>query len=170
MYAYELTGELIDGGQEFVDSLQITQLPQLVSLFDTDWDGKKLDVDSDGNAVLNLGTQASEILSDIQIALFYCDTENDTMLYLGADNDIISDWDNGVFNDNFRGVWASLNGIPMYMELSYQGEDYHLYSSPILLNGEEYCLQFAYDFSAEEWVILGATQGIDVKTAWAARK
>ena len=32
---------------------------------------------------------------------------------------------------------------------------------PILLNGEQYNLQGAYDFTAEEWSILGASQGLD---------
>ena len=36
-----------------------------------------------------------------------------------------------------------------------------LYSVPILLNGEAYNLQVAYDFTAEEWSILGASQGLD---------
>ena len=47
------------------------------------------------------------------------------------------------------------------MELSFEGEDYNLYSIPILLNGEEYNLQVVYDFTTEEWDILGASQGLD---------
>ena len=47
------------------------------------------------------------------------------------------------------------------MELSFEGEDYNLYSVPILLNDELYNLQVAYDFTYEEWTILGASQGLD---------
>ena len=47
------------------------------------------------------------------------------------------------------------------MELSFEGDDYNLYAVPILLNGEEYNLQVAYDFTTEEWSILGASQGLD---------
>ena len=47
------------------------------------------------------------------------------------------------------------------MELSFEGEDYNLYSVPVLLNGEAYNLQVAYDFTAKEWSILGASQGLD---------
>lgn len=46
------------------------------------------------------------------------------------------------------------------MELCFEGEDYNLYSVPVLLNGEPYNLQVAYDFTTEEWSILGARQGI----------
>lgn len=83
------------------------------------------------------------------------------MLLLGTDNDLTADWENGVFYDNFRGVWGALDGHLVYMELSFEGEDYNLYSVPILLNGEAYNLQVAYDFTAEEWSILGASQGLD---------
>ena len=83
------------------------------------------------------------------------------MMLLGTDNDMNADWDNGVFYDNFRGVWGAIDGHMVYMELAYDGEDYNLYSVPILLNGEAYNLQVAYDFTAEEWSILGASQGLD---------
>lgn len=83
------------------------------------------------------------------------------VMLLGTDNDMNADWDNGVFYDNFRGVWGAIDGHMVYMELAYDGEDYNLYSVPILLNGEAYNLQVAYDFSKEEWSILGASQGLD---------
>ena len=47
------------------------------------------------------------------------------------------------------------------MELSFEGEDYNLYSVPILLNGESYNLQVSYDFNAMEWSIIGAAPELD---------
>lgn len=44
------------------------------------------------------------MLASIGFSLMYVDEENDQMLYLGTDNDMTADWDNGVFYDNFRGV------------------------------------------------------------------
>jgi len=170
LYAYELTGELVEGGEEYIRSLDIQEMPQLLSLADTDWDGKKLGLTDDGYSVLDLGEQAEAILSDIQFALYYTDVDNDTLLFLGCDNDILCDWDNGVFNDNFRGVWPALNGTPLYMELLFAGDEYNLYSSPILLNGEQYSLQFSYDFDLEEWTILGATKGIDEETGMGSKE
>lgn len=161
LYAYELTGELGEGGEEYLESLDIQELPEIPTLADTDWDGAPLDVDDEGVSILTLGPEANNILAGIGFSLFLVDEENDTMLLLGTDNDIISDWDNGVFRDNFRGVWGAIDGCLVYMELSFEGEDYNLYSVPILLNGEEYNLQVAYDFSTEEWCILGASQGLD---------
>ena len=47
------------------------------------------------------------------------------------------------------------------MELSYEGENYNLYAVPVLINGEEYKLEVAYDFTAEAWSVLGARKPVD---------
>lgn len=161
LYAYELTGELAEDGEEYLSSLDIGELPERVTLADMDWDGAPLDLDDEGTSFLTLGPEASDVLAGIGFSLFYVDEAGDQMLLLGTDNDLTADWENGVFYDNFRGVWGALDGHLVYMELSFEGEDYNLYSVPILLNGEAYNLQVAYDFTAEEWSILGASQGLD---------
>lgn len=51
-----------------------------------------------------------------------------------------------MFTDNFRGVWGAIDGYLVYMDIIYEGEDYNLYSVPILLNGEEYQLHVVYDY------------------------
>ena len=161
LYAYGLTGELAEGGDEYLASLDIEDLPEIVSLADMDWDGAPLDVNEEGTSFLTLGPDAYNILAGIGFQLFYVDEENDQMLLLGTDNDMTADWDNGIFYDNFRGVWGAVDGHLVYMELSFEGDGYNLYSVPILLNGEAYNLQVAYDFTAEEWSIIGASQGLD---------
>jgi len=161
LYAYGLTGELAEGGDEYLASLDIEDLPEIVSLADMDWDGAPLDVNEEGTSFLTLGPDAYNILAGIGFQLFYVDEENDQMMLLGTDNDMTADWDNGIFYDNFRGVWGAIDGHLVYMELSFEGDGYNLYSVPILLNGEAYNLQVAYDFTVEEWSIIGASQGLD---------
>lgn len=159
-YSYELTGQLDDAGMEYISDLNYEELPQIQSLAAMGWDGMPLQVDENGVSSLTLGPEADSILAGIGFSLYYFDEENDIMLLLGTDNDMNADWENGVFSDNFRGVWGSIDGHMVYMELCFEGEDYNLYSVPVLLNGEPYNLQVAYDFTTEEWSILGARQGI----------
>ncbi len=159
-YSYELTGQLDDNGMEYISDLNYEELPQIQSLATMGWDGMPLQVDENGVSHLTLGPEADSILAGIGFSLYYFDEENDIMLLLGTDNDMNADWENGVFSDNFRGVWGGIDGHMVYMELSFEGEDYNLYSVPVLLNGEPYNLQVAYDFTTEEWSILGARQGI----------
>lgn len=161
LYAYELTGELAEDGEEYLRSLDIEELPERVTLADMGWDGAPLDVDDKGVSFLTLGPKANDVLAGIGFSLFYVDEAEDQILLLGTDNDMNADWENGVFHDNFRGVWGAIDGHLVYMELSFEGEDYNLYSVPILLNGEAYNLQVVYDFTTEEWDILGASQGLD---------
>ena len=161
LYAYGLTGELAEGGEEYLSSLDIQELPEIITLADMGWDGAPLDLNEEGTSILTLGSEANNILAGIGFSLFYVDEANDQMMLLGTDNDLIADWENGIFYDNFRGVWGAIDGHLVYMELSFEGEDYNLYSVPILLNGEEYNLQVAYDFTVEEWSILGASKGLD---------
>ena len=131
-YAYELTGELDDSGMEYIADMDFTELPKVENLLSTDWDGKALDVNGDGVSYLTLGPEANDILAGIGFSLYYVDEENDVMLLLGTDNDMEADWDNGIFYDNFRGVWGSIDGNLAYMELSYESEDYNLYAVPVL--------------------------------------
>ena len=159
-YSYELTGQLDDAGMEYISGLNYEELPQIQSLATMGWDGMPLQVDENGVSYLTLGPEADSILAGIGFSLYYFDEENDIMLLLGTDNDMNADWENGIFSDNFRGVWGGIDGHMVYMELSFEGEDYNLYSVPVLLNGEPYNLQVAYDFTTEEWSILGARQGI----------
>jgi hypothetical protein len=160
-YAYELTGELDDSGMAYIADMDFDALPQVQNLTTMGWDGAPLDVDDEGTSFLTLGSEAESILAGIGFSLYYVDEASDAMMLLGTDNDMTADWENGVFYDNFRGVWGSIDGNLVYMELSFEGDDYNLYSVPVLLNGEEYNLLVAYDFTAEQWSILGARQGID---------
>lgn len=168
LYTYELTGQLDES--EVQDLPGIQELQNVVTLKDMNWDNAPLDLNDDGNAVLTLGPQANDVLTSIGFSLMYVDEENDQMLYLGTDNDMTADWDNGVFYDNFRGVWGAIDGHIVYMELSYEGDDYNLYSVPILLNDEEYNLQVAYNFTDEAWSILGAAKGLDADSGMASKE
>lgn len=161
LYAYQLTGELDQDGMDYMAQLGVSSLPELTSLAAMDWDGAPLTLSDDGCAVLTLGPKADSILAGIGFSLYRLDQENDAMLLLGTDNDLIADWESGTFTDNFRGVWGSIDGCLVYMELSGEGDDYNLYSVPVLLNGDVWYLQVVYDFTDETWSILGARQGID---------
>lgn len=159
LFAYALTGNISSATAEYLATLNITELPEIETL-DTDTT-YPLGVTEDGTSYLYLGEEAADMLASIQFSLFYIDEESDVMMFLGTDNDIDSDWENGVFYDNFRGVWGAINDIPVYMELTCEDDEYNLYSVPILLNGEEYNLQVAYVYEDAEWYILGASEGID---------
>lgn len=161
LYIYGLTGELPEDGMDYISQFNYSSLPELLTLDNVNWQDMPVTVDENGNSILALGSEASDILSSLTFELYYADAEEDILLCLGSDNDIVADWDNGVFADNFRGVWGSLDGALCYMEIAYEGEGYNLYSVPILLNGEEYNLIVIYDFETEQFYIEGARRPLD---------
>lgn len=161
LYAYGLTGELSQQGMDYIAQMNYSALPELMTLNSVDWQDMPLTVDENGNATLTLGSEAADILSSLTFELYYADPEEDILLCLGTDNDIVADWEQGVFHENFRGVWGSLDGALCYMEIAYEGETYNQYSVPILLNGEEYNLMVIYDFETAQYYIEGARKPLD---------
>lgn len=164
LYGYGIGGSLSDAGMEYVNGLGYTEksLPQIPTLeSELPQQEYPVYVDDDGFAVLEVGKEVADLLTGVYFYLSYVEEESDLMLLLGRDNDLDANWDTGVFMDNFRGVWGSIDGHLAYMEIIYEGDDYNTYSVPILLNGEEYNLRVVYDFNEEKFNILGARQGLD---------
>lgn len=161
LYSYELSGSLDEDGIAYVSEMGYGELPEIPSLAEDGSGDYPLTLNDEGYAVMELDADTANLLKGVYFQLAYMDVEDDILLYLGRDNDIDMDWENGVFTDNFRGVWGSIDGNLCYMEIVYEGDDYNLYSVPVKLNGEDYHLRVVYDYSAEEFTILGARKGID---------
>lgn len=163
-YHYGIDGTLDREGMEYIAGLGCyeEQLPEVPTLEREVGDELfPLYVNEEGYAVLDVGSELAGMLRSVYFQLAYVDEQSDMVLLLGRDNDIDSDWENGVFLDNFRGVWGTIDGHLVYMELTYEGEDYNLYNVPILLNGEPYNLHVVYDYWSEEYFILGARKGLE---------
>jgi len=161
LYAYEIFGTLPEDGMAYIADMQFTELAEVPSIEGSGLQDMPLTVDDEGYAVLSIGADAANILAGVYFQLYYTDIASDTLLLLGSDNDIDADWDNGVFKDNFRGVWGSIDGNLVYMDINYEGDDYNLYNVPILLNGESYNLSVGYSFTDAAYYILGASKPLD---------
>ena len=162
-YDYMLTGNLDQASQTYVmeDLGYGEAIEELDTLNDFSSGGWHTTIDDEGYAVLTLDADVLSTVSEVSFQLAYLDEETDTMLFLGSDNDIDHDWEHGVFKDNFRGVWGSIDGVLCHMEIIYQSDDYNLYDVPVLLNGVPCQLKVAYDYNDEAYYILGAQKGLD---------
>ena len=139
----------------------ISELTPVTTINSKELEDFPVELGEDGFATLNLGKETADNLSGIYFQLAYVDDENNMAIFLGEDNDLDSDWENGIFKDNFRGVWGSIDGCLVYMELSDESEDYQIYAVPVLLNSEEYVLSVSYNYDSQEYKILGARKEID---------
>jgi len=161
LYSFALTGELPEEGMEYIEGMNYSSLPEMLTVNDLLLDQSPVYVDEKGYSVLDLGKNIGDYLSGVTFRLYYVGNEDDVILCLGTDNDMESDWEQGVFRDNFRGVWGSIDGHLCYMELEYESPEYNLYTVPVLLNDESYNLSVAYDFRSQDYRIQGARKAID---------
>lgn len=163
LYNYNLEGQVPQGGMDYIEGLgyEEEELPYVPDLASDSEEEYPLYIDEEDYVVLELDEDTMNMLKGVYFDLAYVDMEEDIMLLLGQDNDIFADWDSGIFRDNFRGVWGSIDGYLVFMEVYYESDDYTAYSVPILLNGKEYCLRVIYDYNDEQYYILGARKGLD---------
>ena len=162
-YDYMLTGRLDREAQSYIleDLGYGEPIEELDTLNDFSSGGWRTTIDEEGYAVLTLDRDTLATVSEVSFQLAYLDEASDMMLFLGSDNDLEHDWENGVFRDNFRGVWGSIDGCLCHMELACHSDDYNLYNVPVLLNGTPCQLKVAYDYHDEAYYILGAQKGLD---------
>ena len=167
-YLYGLTGYFDEEGMAYLNErLGYTQeeVPELENLetMGSDWEDMPLTINDEGCATLTLGPEAYEALSQVTFELYYTSFEEDdgALIALGTDNNMTGDWDTGVFSENFLGYWGHIDGVPCYMEMVYEGEDYNEYAVPVLINDEVYNLSIIYDYLEEGYTILGARKPLD---------
>ena len=95
--------------------------------------------------------------------------DDDLMLFLGEDDEVVVDFDNGTIKDSFDGSWVTLNGVIVPITFVDGDENYSVYTCEILLNDEYTNLRIEYDWNKEAWQVLGVWAGIDGETGMAAR-
>ena len=161
-YSYSL-GELDYIDEDYLDDndLDIFDFDFPLDLNEVDPYDYDVYLNEDDYAVLEVGYELAEAIADIYYNICYFDVENDLFVALGADDvGLIIDYENGIFTENFDHTWGAIDGHYIYMEPIGYGEDFYMFSSPIMLNDELYSLHLVYDFGEEEYKILGASQGI----------
>ena len=127
----------------------------------TDLEDFPVTITEDQYAQLDLGADIADSLMSVYFHLAIIDMEEEIAVFLGLDNDLDANWEEGIFQDNFRGVWGSIDGAIVYMEISDESDDYQLYAVPVLYNGEEHTLIVSYIYDTEDYQILGLKRGID---------
>lgn len=103
-------------------------------------------------------------MSGVYCSVFYVDEENGYLYELGLDNYVNVDWDNGTVEDMFDGLWYMLgDGQVLAAYIVEEGEDYDIYTAPILLNGEQTNLRIKKQYHDDGYdnFILGTWDGID---------
>lgn len=90
--------------------------------------------------------------------------DDNQLLYLGKDSNVSVDRTTGEIKDNFWGGWAMLpDGQPLTMEVAEEGDNYNIYTVPILIDGRRTNMRVKWIWNNDEdgyYTILGAWDGI----------
>jgi len=166
LYEFLFEGEFSDEAQDYLSQAEEFDESLLedeyefadVSAYDLeDWEIDVIEEDGVTYAMMDIGPEAAELLQRVTFMLAAYSDDGETVVVLGEEYDLISDWENGVFTDNFRGVWGAIDGHLVMMEVSSITEDYILYDVPILIGGELYSLSVSYLFESGSYHLLTAT-------------
>ena len=115
----------------------------------------------DGSFGFVLDDEGYENTSDV-LALVYEEMNDGSMIELGETYDVDVDWDSGSVIDQFDGYWLSLpDGQNLATYIVDVTDEYVVYTSPILLNGEETYLRMRQYFDDGAVRTEGAWDGID---------
>ena len=166
-FDYALTGEISDEMVDYLSSASPAYheeeiIPQVIEAPNpADLEDFPVSIVDEQYVELSLGSEVADGLAGVYFHLAYIDIESNIAIFLGLDNDLDADWEAGIFQDNFRGVWGSIDEHLVYMEISEETEDYQLYAVPVLYNEMEYTMIVSYIYSTEAYQILGLRRGID---------
>lgn len=148
--------------EEDVQELLTDMQPVSGSNFDVQYEQTSGD---DGYLHLSI-TSGLEAVKSVHFLLWYMtdgseDGSASEFVYLGEDNNIGSDWENGRFKDNFFGQWMTIGGEYVNAELIEETESYNRYSIPAEVNGKETNIRAIYDYSTETYRVLGTYDGVE---------
>ncbi len=134
-YEFKYTDKTTDSHWTYVDDFKVTGESKLITF------EEEPGMSEDGDFCFVLDEKGYENTENVS-ALVYQDIDEDFLIELGETIDVYADWDNRTFMDAFDGYWLSLpDGQNLAIYPVGETDDYMIYSSPILLNGEEMFLR-----------------------------
>ncbi|WP_432649762.1 clostripain-related cysteine peptidase [Huintestinicola sp.] len=116
----------------------------------------------DGTFGFSLTDESLEYTAGVQANVYMISDDEEDIIELGVSADIIPDWEYGIFTDNFDGYWFSLpDGQILAVYVVDECDGYDIYTSPVMINGEETNLRIIHDYVNGTVTIDGVWDGID---------
>ena len=115
----------------------------------------------DGNSYeLNIAGNM-DLFSDVSINLYKADSKSGKYVFIGKYKDLETNWEGGIFKDNFSGRMPRLASKNVTMRLVRSYEDYDLYAIPVVLNGVRSSVRVQYDRDRNDYDIIGVWSGAE---------
>lgn len=116
----------------------------------------------DGSFGFSLDDDSIPYISSVEADIYFISDDEEDLVYLGSTTDIYADWEQGIFLDNFDGMWFCMPDEQLISAyVVSETENYSIYTTHVLLNGEESNLRFVVDYSDYTVMLDGVWGGID---------
>lgn len=100
----------------------------------------------DGSYGFSLVEDSIPYVNSVVADIFFLSDDGQDLVLLGSTTDVNDDWETGVFTDNFDGLWFCLpDGQLVSTVVVNDSYENTIYTTPVLLNGEESNLRFIVD-------------------------
>jgi len=145
LYQYQISGKLGNSVLEYLERKNLYYKDgenTHISIDLLGLDDYPVQISKENEMILNLGNKA-HYLKRVDGYLAWIDLENDVMIGIGNELVEEADWENGIFSYPFRTEWFYLDDHLLYTFFIEDQEDYNLYTTPIMLNGERVFLRIA---------------------------
>ena len=162
LYAFASGKELSEDNIAFLkeNGIDPENLPNIKTFNSLQPERPTAKLNSEGHAYADFGPDVGTAAIDVMINLFAYADDGD-IYFLGTDDEIKTDFNQGIFVENFGGRWLIIDGWLAYVNLDYDSNTYNLYSVPVLYNEQVIFLQRGYNFETNEWEDLGARWASD---------
>lgn len=116
----------------------------------------------DGNYWFRLSEESLVQTESVEAGIYMAlDDEREEVLELGTTGQVYGDYETGEFEDGFDGCWFMLDdGQILASYLQEYCDGYDIYTSPVMFEGEETNLRFAYYYNEDRIKIIDIWDGI----------
>ncbi len=153
---WDYSGDYDDEDYSFYDDVEIDGNSAYITFDEAPY------LSEDGAYTFVLDNDGINNATMIEAYVYQLSEDGEDYISLGISADVFVDWETGVVSDLFDGYWFSLpDGQNLCIYIVNETDDFGVYTSPILLNGEETNLRLTIDYSTYEISIDGTWDGID---------
>ena len=139
----------------------------------------KVDIKKDGTFTAQVAPEKLQYITNVRFMIAQSvekgkpniGVDGTAAVFLGSSPDIHVDWAENKFTGTFPNKWPTLNGVPVYIQVTAENAEYdanknivggyNLYIVPIKLNGKSCSLEVAYDYTDKRYYILKVTEGVE---------
>ena len=157
LYDIAINGSVTDSEKQLLSSLGLDpdKLPQVKSFLNVEVPSQEPELSEEGYYCVDFDEDVAVCTIDFMMNLVYYDVENNIYYYLGTNDEMDVDFDEGYAEEQFSGGWIMVGDWVANAELAQDMEDRNIYIVPFEYDGDILYAQIVYDRVNDKWSDIG---------------